>query len=90
MTAISADPKPSLANHHQRIASLETDVCRHEAFITGNGSIGAKTEIVILKQAVEEIKGSMKGVQKALWGLAASVIGAVIIWLITVYFPSHM
>ncbi len=88
--AASSDPKPSLAGHHQRIASLETDVCRHEAFIVGNGSVGAKTEIIILKQAVEEIKGGIKGVQKALWGVAASVIGAVIIWLITVYFPAHM
>ncbi len=90
MTAVTADPKPTLAGHHKRIADLETDVCRHEAFIVGNGNAGAKTEIIMLKQAVEDIKGSMKGVQKALWGLVASVIGAVIIWLITVYFPAHM
>jgi HAMP domain-containing protein len=89
MTNIAA-PKPSLAGHEQRITSLETDVCRHEAFITGNGSIGAKTEIELLKTAVGDIKDSFKGVQKALWALAASVIGAVIIWLITVYFPGHM
>ncbi len=90
MTAVTADPKPTLAGHHQRIASLETDVCRHEEFIYGNGKIGAKTDIETLKTAVNDIKDSFKGVQKALWALAASVIGAVIIWLITVYFPSHM
>ncbi|MFA5714408.1 MAG: hypothetical protein WC998_01535 [Candidatus Paceibacterota bacterium] len=90
MPAAIADRKPTLAGHEQRITSIENDICRHESFITGNGSIGAKTDIELLKTAVNDIKDSFKGVQKALWALAASVIGAVIIWLITIYFPAHM
>lgn len=89
MTA-NAAAKPTLAGHEKRIGDLECDVNRHEAFIVGNGNVGAKADIVMLKTAVNDIKDSFRGVQKALWALAASVIGAVIIWLITVYFPAHM
>jgi chromosome segregation ATPase len=91
--------KPTLSGHEKRLVDLECDVVRHEKFITGNGNggPGAKTDIILLqkavadiKETVKEIKTSMSSVTKALWGLAASVIGAVIIWLITVYFPAHM
>lgn len=89
--------EPSLVAHEQRISDLEVDVCRHEVFIVGNGVTGAKTEIALLKQSlvdfnqkVEEIKRSMGKVALALWGIAGSVIAAIIIWLITEYFPSHM
>lgn len=99
MTAVAANPKqkPSVSDHEIRISNIESDIGRHEAFIIGNGSIGAKAEIVLLKETVKEIKDSikdikdsMKGVTKAAYTLAASIIGALVIWFLTVYIPSHM
>lgn len=96
---VATTEKPTLSGHENRISNLEVDVIRHEKFIVGNGNggPGAKTDIILLqeavkdiKQTVKEIKDSMSGVTKALWGLMASVIVAVLVWLITVYFPTHM
>lgn len=82
--------KSTLANHEKRIGDLEVDVDRHEAFIVGNGNVGAKADIAMLKIAVDDIKGEFDGVKKALWALTASIIGAVIIWLITVFIPANI
>lgn len=90
MASTVVSPKPTLASHEKRIGDLESDVCRHEVFIVGNGSIGAKTDLELLKTAVKEIRESMKHVTTALYTLAASIIGAIIIWFITVYLPTHI
>ena len=83
-------PNPSLVGHEQRITGLETDVCRHETFINGNGAAGAKTDIIELKTAVADIKKAIDRMSMLLWGLILSIAGSVIIWLLTEVLPTYL
>jgi len=69
---------------------MKDDVDCHEKFINGNGggsSTGAKTRLALLEDNLKEIKETLKWLRGAVTGLIMTVIGAVIIWLITTGIP---
>ena len=69
---------------------VKCDVDNHEKFINGNGGgsgSGAKTRLALLEDNLKEIKDTLKWLRGAVTGLFATVIGAVIIWLVLTGIP---
>lgn len=69
---------------------VKNDVDCHEKFINGNGNgsgSGAKTRLALVEDNLKEIKDTLKWLRGAVTGLIATVVGAVIIWLVLTGIP---
>jgi hypothetical protein len=69
---------------------VKSDVDQHEKFINGNGNgsgSGAKTRLALVEDNLKEIKDTLKWLRGAVTGLIATVVGAVIIWLVLTGIP---
>jgi hypothetical protein len=66
---------------------LKNMVCEHDKFIDGNGSLGAKTRLVLLEDSVERIEASISSMTHWFMGLIATICAGGLIWFLTTQLP---
>ncbi len=67
----------------EQFATLKQKVCEHEIWIDGNGKEGAKTRLKTVEDATRAIEKKIDRMTGWLAGLIASVLGSILIWMIT-------
>lgn len=63
--------------------AVKAKVNEHELWIDGNGKEGAKTRLKTVERATESIEKKIDKMTSWLSGLVATVVGAIVIWVIT-------
>jgi hypothetical protein len=66
---------------------VKSDVSRHDQFINGNGTKGAKERLTLIENTLERLDHNINKAVNWIVGLAITVIGAVIIWFFTTILP---
>jgi hypothetical protein len=69
------------------VAALKEIVCKHDAFIDGNGTKGAKERIGLLEQSVLRIESSVNRISNYMIMLIVTIGGSVAVWFITTEMP---
>ena len=70
-----------------RVRDLEEDNREIKGWVNGNGKPGAKTTLATLDHRIGNIERMLDGLQKSVNGLIASVVGAVIIYILLTVIP---
>lgn len=70
-----------------RVAGIEKQVCEHDEFINGNGKPGAKVQLNTLEINYQNISKKLDQIYGAITGLALSVVGAVLVYILLNVIP---
>ncbi len=95
MQAADIHPRPSVATIAQRVEHLEERVHRHDVWVDGNGSPGAKvvlatmqTEIKTMSRQVQEIKDQLSNQSRLMWGMVITLATGLVMFFATQVMPT--